>query len=258
MPYPVESYWSGVADEIRKRRSGRHVAGDDDPYFRYKRGKFLKRFLSSLAVEGRTVLELGCGPGGNLRELAARRPAALIGLDISASMLALAAETLAGAPTPVELKKTDGRRLPVSDRSVDLAFTVTVLQHNVDPVMLSQVVGELCRITSGQVVGIEDTGTSEPPAEGDTFVARPIDAYRVEFARHGFRLTSAAYLNLRFSRGAHQVLRRRLVPVHHREGQPLGILHRLLLTGALAVTRHLDDARDDHQDLTMMVFARGK
>ena len=257
MSYQVESYWSGVADEIRKRRSGRHVAGDDDPYFRYKRGKFLRRFLSSLAVEGRTVLELGCGPGGNLREIADRRPAALIGLDISASMLALAAETLAGALIPVELKKTDGRRLPLSDRTVDLAFTVTVLQHNVDPAMLSQLVGELCRITSGEVVSIEDTGAAEALAEGDTFIARPVDAYRVEFARHGFRLTSAAYLNLRFSRGVHQLLRRRLVPVHHREGQPLGMMHRMLLTGALAVTRRLDDARDDSQDLTMMVFARG-
>jgi hypothetical protein len=46
MAYQVESYWSCVADEIRKRASGRYVAGDDDPYYRYKRAKFLSRFLS--------------------------------------------------------------------------------------------------------------------------------------------------------------------------------------------------------------------
>jgi len=64
MPYHVESYWSRVADEIRKRGPGNYVAGDDDPYYRYKRSKFLQRFLSALDVAGRTVLELGCGPGG--------------------------------------------------------------------------------------------------------------------------------------------------------------------------------------------------
>lgn len=256
MPYHVESYWSGVADEIRKRQTGRHVAGDDDPYYRYKRAKFLRRFLPALDVRGRTVLELGCGPGGNLREVAARGPAALIGLDISAPMLALAGETLAGISVPLELKKTDGRQLPVAERTVDLAFTVTVLQHNVDPGMLSQAVAELCRITKGQIAAIEDTGSSQAPAEGDTFIARPIDTYRVEFARHGFRLMRATYLDLRFSRRAHEVLRRWLVGVRHREGQPLGVLYRCLLSAALVITRRLDDARGDSEDLTMMVFAR--
>jgi SAM-dependent methyltransferase len=97
MPYHVETYWSRVADEIRGRGPGNYVAGDDDPYHRYKRAKFLKRFLSTLDVTGLRVLELGCGPGGNLLELVRRAPTALTGVDISASMLALAAQALAQA-----------------------------------------------------------------------------------------------------------------------------------------------------------------
>lgn len=256
MPYHVESYWSRVADEIRKRGPGNYVAGDDDPYYRYKRSKFLQRFLSALDVAGRTVLELGCGPGGNLLELARQGPAALIGVDIAPSMLALAAQTLNEARVRVELKKTDGQRLPVDDHNVDLAFTVTVLQHNVDPAMLSRMVAELCRVTTGQIVSMEDTGTDGSAAEGATFIARPVEAYRTEFARYGFRLATATYLNTRVSRRARGILCRRLIPSSHREGQPLGFAYRTLLKSALAITRHLDDARPDTRDLTKMVFVR--
>jgi SAM-dependent methyltransferase len=258
MPYHVETYWSRVADEIRGRGPGNYVAGDDDPYHRYKRAKFLKRFLSTLDVTGLRVLELGCGPGGNLLELVRRAPTALTGVDISASMLALAAQALAQAGIPVELKKTDGQRLPLEDRSVDLAFTVTVLQHNVDPAMFSRMVEELGRVTAGRIVSIEDTGTSVSPAEGDTFIVRPIEAYRVEFGRHGFRLASATCLNLRFSRRVRDQLWRLLFPSGHREGQRLGFFPRTVLRSALGVTRHLDDLAPETRDLTKMVFVRGE
>lgn len=177
-----------MAGEIRKRGAGNYVAGDD-PYYRYKRAKFLRLFLATLDVAGRRVLELGCGPGGNLRELVRRGPASLVGIDISASMLDLARQTLEGRS--VELKKTDGHRLPLEDRSIDLAYTVTVLQHNVDPAGLTRVIAELCRVTAERIVIMEDTGTTLTASEGTTGIARPIDAYRTEFARHGFRLESA-------------------------------------------------------------------
>lgn len=252
MSYDIESYWSRVAGEIRKRGAGNLVAGDDDPYYRYKRAKFLRLFLATLDVSGRRVLELGCGPGGNLRELVGRGPASLVGIDISASMLDLARQTMEGAQ--VELKKTDGHRLPLEDRSIDLAYTVTVLQHNVDPAGLTRVIAELCRVTAERIVIMEDTGTTLTASEGSTGIARPIDAYRTEFARHGFRLESATYLNLRHSRRAHEAIRRCCVPVTHREGEPLGIAVKTMLALALAITQRLDDHSHDIKDLTKMVF----
>lgn len=254
MSYDIESYWSRVAGEIRKRGAGNYVAGDDDPYFRYKRAKFLSLFLATLDVAGRRVLELGCGPGGNLLELARRGPASLVGIDISASMLDLARQTLEGHP--VELKKTDGHHLPLEDRSIDLAYTVTVLQHNVDHAALSQVIAELCRVTAERIVIMEDTGTMLTASEGSTGIARPIEAYRTECARHGFRLESATYLNLRHSRQVHAAIRQRLVPATHREGEPLGIAVKAMLTLALSITRRLDDRSRDTKDLTKMVFDR--
>ena len=63
MSYDIESYWSRVAGEIRKRGAGNYVAGDDDPYYRYKRAKFLRLFLATLDVAGRRVLDSGADQG---------------------------------------------------------------------------------------------------------------------------------------------------------------------------------------------------
>jgi len=256
MSYDIESYWSRVADEIGQRGPQNYVAGDDDPFYRYKRAKFLDRFLAALDVAGGRVLELGCGPGGNLVELSRRGPATLIGIDISAGMLALATKALEGSPVPVELKKTDGLRLPLGDHSVDLAFTVTVLQHNVDPAGLSSVVGELCRVTAERIVIMEDTGKSLTVPDGTPGIARPIEVYRAEFARRGFRLESTRYLNLRYSRRMHEAIRRHLLPSTHKEGEPLGRTVKAALRLSLAITRPLDDRTPDTGDLTQMVFVR--
>lgn len=254
MSYDLESYWSRVAGEIRKRGAGNYVAGDDDPYYRYKRTKFLRRFLTTLDISGRRVLELGCGPGGNLLELSRRGPASLVGIDISAAMIDLARQTLEGRP--VELKKTDGHHLPLEDRSIDLAYTVTVLQHNVDNAALARVIAELCRVTADRIVIMEDTGTMLTASEGSTGLTRPIEAYRTEFERYAFRLEGATYLNLRHSRHVHAAIRRRFVAATHREGEPLGIGVKTMLAVALSVTRRLDDRSPDTTDLTKMVFVR--
>jgi hypothetical protein len=70
MAYNPETYWTRVGQEIEKRGDANFVAGDDNPYYRYKRLKFLKRFLDPIDFHSKTVLEVGCGPGGNLRHIA--------------------------------------------------------------------------------------------------------------------------------------------------------------------------------------------
>ncbi len=60
------------------------LAGDDNPYLRMKRKKFLGRFLDAKDFRSKIVLEVGCGPGGNLLRIAQRSsPKKLIGVDIS-------------------------------------------------------------------------------------------------------------------------------------------------------------------------------
>jgi ubiquinone/menaquinone biosynthesis C-methylase UbiE len=200
------------------------------------------------------VLELGCGPGGNLRELARRHPKQLIGVDISEEMLALADENLRGCE--VELKKTDGQRLPLPDRSVDLAITVTVLQHNVEPAALSRVVAELCRVTADRIVLMEDIGTKTAAPPGASYVTRPVEVYRRELASHGFRLMDVTPAGLRCSRLVHRVVRRLFLRRGHREGEPVTAVFKWLLVTLLPLPRVLDVIVPENADLTMMVFLR--
>ena len=251
--YNVESHWSKVAGEICNRTSGGLIAGDDDPYHRYKRQKFIRRVLSEMDVGGKRVLELGCGPGGNLLELAYRHPQHLIGVDIAESMLALARKNLVGLE--VTLRKTDGRELPLLDQDVDLAFTVTVLQHNVDPDQLNRVLDELCRVTRERIVLAEDIGNVTDPPTGATYVARPLEAYSTAFEAHGFRLVSVAPLGLRCSRFVRRIVGWLFIR-DHSEGEPIGKVARTLLQASMPITAVLDCLVPDNGDLMVMEFAR--
>ncbi len=66
--YNVEEYWSDVAKRMDVRKKNRLVAGDSEPFYEYKREKFLKMLLTNNFKDKR-VLEVGCGPGGNLLEV---------------------------------------------------------------------------------------------------------------------------------------------------------------------------------------------
>lgn len=60
--YHPEPYWSEVAQKIKTREGVNVIAGDDEPYYRYKRKRFLK-LLNSVDFAGKSVLEIGSGPG---------------------------------------------------------------------------------------------------------------------------------------------------------------------------------------------------
>lgn len=71
-------------------------------------------------VTGRRVLEVGCGSAPCARWLRGRG-AEVVGLDLSAAMLRHAVATGARTGIPVPLVLADACRLPLADRSVDLA-----------------------------------------------------------------------------------------------------------------------------------------
>jgi len=131
--YNPETYWSDVGSRIEERDNGKNIiAGDDEPFYRYKRQEFLK-MLNRLDFEGKSVLEIGNGPGGNLIQVWNHQPASLVGVDISEQMVKLAKNKV---PDQVEIIKINGTELPFKDKEFDIVFTATVLQHNTDEVML--------------------------------------------------------------------------------------------------------------------------
>ena len=83
-----------------------------------------------LAVDGRDVLELGCGTGKNTTHLA-ERARAVLALDFSDGMLARARERVAGAAAGrVAFVRHDVREpWPVADGAVDVVVGNLVLEH---------------------------------------------------------------------------------------------------------------------------------
>jgi SAM-dependent methyltransferase len=71
-------------------------------------------------VEGRRVLEIGCGAAQCARWLAGQG-AQVVATDVSAGQLAQSRRIDAGAAVPVPLVQADAQRLPLADVSVDLA-----------------------------------------------------------------------------------------------------------------------------------------
>src|SRR2546421_12167580 len=93
---------------------------------------------------GHTVLDLGCGPGTDLAQLAAAvtESGSVLGIDRDPAMVDEARRRLAAWPN-VRVKVGDAHYLPLDDRSVDLARADRVLHQVDDPV---RVLTELRRV----------------------------------------------------------------------------------------------------------------
>jgi SAM-dependent methyltransferase len=249
--YNPREYWSRVADQVRERdRSGELMAGDDTPFYRYKRATFSRRLLARVPVENATVLEVGCGPGGNLLELSARGPRRLVGCDISPSMLELAASRTAGL-AGLELVETNGAELPFADREFDVSLTVTVLHHNLDD-LAEVLLQEICRVTRRQIYLFEHTAHTR--GESLAYVERPVADYQRICAAYGFSLSAQAPLGVAVSEELATRMRRYLNPRGRREGDPVTRLNTVAETAALPLTRVLDKAIGQRRGLTLMVF----
>jgi ubiquinone/menaquinone biosynthesis C-methylase UbiE len=98
-------------------------------------GAYKRVIRDGLGVRpGHTVLDLGCGPGTDLRDLAGEvtPSGAVIGLDSGAEMVREARERTADL-SQVGVWRGDLHALPLADTSVDRVRTERVLQHVADP-----------------------------------------------------------------------------------------------------------------------------
>jgi 2-polyprenyl-6-hydroxyphenyl methylase/3-demethylubiquinone-9 3-methyltransferase len=105
--------------------------GDDDPRVR--------GILEALGpIRGRRVLDLGCGKGRFGRILAGRG-ARVVGLDVSAAMLA------SGERSGLDRVQGSAGRLPFRDASFDAAIAVEVFEH-LAPRAVEEACDELRRV----------------------------------------------------------------------------------------------------------------
>lgn len=228
-------HWSAVGEEIRSRVTNQELAGDDSPYFKYKRSLFVDRFLSKIPMEGRTLLEVGCGPGGNLMELAKRWPARLAGCDIAPDMADLAGKNL----PDLDIRQAEGQSLPYADHDFDVVMTVTVVQHNPDTVA-RQILKEICRVARSEIFLFEDTCEPGPDTGAyRNFYGRLAPWYTGVVEENGFQAVETQSLTTYVSQRA-SIFLRRLDRTKMTEGSQISRAHLAIEAGTLPLTSQLD------------------
>lgn len=247
-------FWTGVAQRLRARGIDPDLSGRAGPFHRYKHQVSLDRLFPLLPVAGLRVLELGCGPGGNLRVFSGRNPARLVGADIAPGMVALA-RTNTGHEV-VQLDPTE--QLPFADAEFDCAFTHAVLQH-IPAEALEPVIGELCRVTRSTLLLIEDTAAVRERSYGGSYWVRRDEAYIAPVTACGFRLCDITRSNVWASETTWLAIRRVMSIVEltaGAEGDPVSQFEYGLERAALRVTRHLDRLVPQSSGKSALRFAR--
>ncbi len=248
--YHPETYWSAVAKRIDIRNDGVFMAGDDEPYYRYKRACFLKK-LNAIDFKGKSVLEVGCGPGGNLLEVLKHHPNKLAGADLSEKMILLAQSHL---PPAVEIIKSSPTSIPFGDDSFEIVFTATVLQHNTDHTMFNTLLHEIARISSKRIFLFERVEKTERGNE--LCVGRPISSFAEVLMDQGFKLIKAENLNIRISYLMAGLTRKFFNKKNRMEGESLSKTSVTLQNILLPLTSTLDRWIRLKSDLTQLEFEK--
>jgi ubiquinone/menaquinone biosynthesis C-methylase UbiE len=117
----------------------------DERYTRIQREKYevVKRYLPKRIAR---ILDLGCGTGMFLKELA-ERGEIVVGVDSAVEMLSIARKRASGA----SLVCADADHLPFKDRSFDVVVSVTLLQNVPEPVVTMK---EIARVLKSGGIAI--------------------------------------------------------------------------------------------------------
>jgi ubiquinone/menaquinone biosynthesis C-methylase UbiE len=155
-----------------------------------------RRFLRFAGVRaGESVLEVGCGSGVVLRDLAALvgQRGEVVGIDRSRHAVAAARGFCHAEPDHrvITIRMADGARLPFRAGRFDAALAVTVVLHVADPLAL---VVDMARVTRpGGRVGLQDqdfgtVAVTHPDRELTDRLMRGVAAHIYEEPYSGRRL----------------------------------------------------------------------
>jgi len=250
--YNAEEYWDAVGINLKTREQNNLLAGDDEPYYLYKRKNFLK-LLDTLPIERKNILEVGCGPGGNLIELLKHNPEGLAGVDISTEMINVSKTLLKDKATII---KTDGVNLPFNINQFDIVFTSTVLQHVVDELVLAGLIGEMCRVSSEDVYIFERI--EKKRREKSSNIGRTSNEYRSLFIANNFELDEIKFISLHWSWLVCSSIRKLFNSKGRQEGEKETSAAKFLQRLALVITKPLDKLFPVERDLAMLHFKKKK
>ena len=138
----VDTYTHGHADAVLQSHRWRTVENSAG-------------YLLPQLRAGHDLLDVGCGPGTNTVDLAARvAPGRVRGLDVSPAPLDEARELAGRSGVEVEFGVGDVYALAAADASFDVVHAHQVLQHLTDPVAALREMARVCR--PGGIVAVRD------------------------------------------------------------------------------------------------------
>ena len=140
----LKRYWEERGENIRRYRGEELYTVTEFPFYVYRRNRILE-ILNEINVEGKRILDLGCGDGYYSRYLKSRG-AEVVGVDLSENMIKLAKKTAKKDDLDIHFYKIDGEHLDFSDDYFDMVLTVVVLQHVIDDNGLSTLLEEISRV----------------------------------------------------------------------------------------------------------------
>lgn len=143
VPVPSRDRSAPAADStVEVRRQYRREADRyDRRWAEYLRGTLPPTLAALGPAPPGFLLDVGCGTGILLQEVARRHPGArVVGVDASPEMLRVARERLGGG---VPLLRGNAHCLPLASRSFDAVVTSSALHHWADP---EGALGEIARV----------------------------------------------------------------------------------------------------------------
>lgn len=155
-------------------------------------------------VQGKTVLDLGCGAGEDVIPLV-RRGARVTGIDISPDLIRLAQKRLAGAGVEVSLRVGSAYSTELPAESVDVIFCMALIHH----LEIPRVRDEMLRILApaGKVILKEPIRFSEgyrrlrgllPSHEDVSEFEHPLTRDELDTMTYPFRVEGMRFFRLPF------------------------------------------------------------
>ncbi len=135
----VRAYWdTHIHDlDITSHPPGSPGFFADLEQYHFEKLHHLPRLVPFDQLRGRRVLEVGCGAGTDLVRFA-RHGAAVTGVDLAPSAIALARKNFGFEKLPARLAVADGEALPFADRWFDLVYAHGVVQYTTNDQALVQ------------------------------------------------------------------------------------------------------------------------
>lgn len=251
-------YWNDVAAKIQTSSAeDKALVGYHSPYDTYVRQVsvgLLDKFTKPI-TEKNCIAELGSGTGLNLRHFSRLNPAKLMAFDCSEQLLSLAQANLADLSN-VTYVQTGANDLPVpQDTAIDLLFTVTVLQHIVEPALYASVVASMKNSGSRYIMLLEDTMRKTKP-RSDHYIQRSPEEYIAAFAGEQYSLVASGFVSLSWAHRFFGGINRLFGLYRKQEGAALPRSGYLLARMVLPLVAPLDRILPGPFGMSALVFER--